>query len=524
MSPTNKSLISLDIQSKDAEEDAEYLKGRFGGIRWSIRHIQKTIGEHVDYCASNKIRVDRSAILAAGQIVSSVLKHLDGMKDIDLDPQLPPTDYGAKVTNLLQKYRMLLHAVSNVSNILNWKSPSYDQSMDTMFFALDSQKSHEINYDRYRSANLTKLEKHLTSTLSLDNSKYNLLMTSSGMAAYNLIESYLLRYVFRQDDLVFLPHYIYFETYEQISRLPMIKVIKSNIYDVTHICEFILKNQPRVVFLDPITNTSDLRMVDIKGIIRKLETQKLAHEIYIVIDGSMVSGEMLPFPRIKNEKVKILYYESCSKYLQLGLDISMGGFVVVPLEITQMIRRLRTNTGTILYDNMVNVFPKCERMVYRYRIKRFSRNALLIGKAMEDDKSLSGIVQVHYPTLKSHPDHKLAQKCNVTGGLLTFTFKNPSLNKRDSLNKFIDIALSISKRQGVSLTKGLSFGFSLPRILASSARPENNDSLPYLRLSVGDRSYHETILLASVLLEAFKSYTYSFNEGETTLTKRNSKT
>ena len=82
------------------------------------------------------------------------------------------------------------------------------------------------------------------------------------------------------------------------------------------------------------------------------------------------------------------------------------------------------------------------------------------------------------------------------------------MNERNSLNKFIDIALSISKKQGVSLIKGLSFGFSLPRIFVSSARPENNNALPYLRLSVGDRSYYETKLLADVLLEAFKIHTY----------------
>lgn len=517
MSQTNKLLISSDIQSKDAKEDTEYLKSRFGELKQSIRYIQRDIREYLNYCAFKKIYIDKPAVLATRKIITGVQKKLDEIKDIDLNPQLPTIDYTAKVTNLLQEYRSLLHVMSSASIILDWRSPSYDQSIDAMFFSLDSQKSHAINYNRYRSTSVTKLEEHLSSIFSLENenSKYNLLMTSSGMAAYNLIESYLLRYILRQDDLVFLPHYIYFEVYEQISRLPMIKIMKQNIYDTTNICEFILKNQPRVVFLDPITNTSDLRMINVKEIIKKLEKQKLTHQIYIVIDGSMVSGEMLPLPKIKNGNIKILYYESCSKYLQLGLDISMGGFVVVPVEISKTISRLRTNTGTILYDNVASVFPVCERGVYRDRIKRFSRNALLIGKVIEDDKSLSKKVRIHYPLLKTHPDHILAQKCDMSGGLLTFTFNILPLNQRDSLNKFIDIALSISKRRGVSLVKGLSFGFSLPRIFASSAQPENNDALPYLRLSVGDRSYQETMLLASILLEALKTYTSGFNKDVT---------
>jgi cystathionine beta-lyase/cystathionine gamma-synthase len=105
---------------------------------------------------------------------------------------------------------------------------------------------------------------------------------------------------------------------------------------------------------------------------------------------------------------------------------------------------------------------------------------------------------------ESHPDRELASKFNSTGGLMTFEFDDASLMQRDSLNSFIETALSTAKEMGVSLTKGVSFGFSLPRISAAAAMAEN--APPFLRLSVGDRSHDETMLLASALAEAFKKY------------------
>src|SRR3989338_1687261 len=349
--------IFLNTQRKDAQEDVVYLKNRFNEIRRSTKGIHGAIKKYLNYCKAEKLHIDKSAISAVKKIASEIFKILDRVEDIDLDPRLPATDYGERVTDLLQKYRALLHAVLGASLILDWRSPSYDQSVDTMFFALDSQISTEINYNRYRSICLSKIENHLINIFSLNKTQNDLLMTSSGMAAYNLIENYLLRYVLKPGDTIYLPHYIYFETYEQISRLPMVKIEKSNTYDASQISEFILKNKPRVVFLDPITNTAELRMINIEMVIEQLEIHGLEEEIHIIIDGSMMAGELLSFVRLKNEKVKILYYESCSKYLQLGLDISMGGLVVIPAGISKIVSRLRTNTGTIMYDNSVSSFP-----------------------------------------------------------------------------------------------------------------------------------------------------------------------
>jgi cystathionine gamma-synthase len=157
-----------------------------------------------------------------------------------------------------------------------------------------------------------------------------------------------------------------------------------------------------------------------------------------------------------------------------------------------------------MYDSAANIFPKYDRETHERRMRRFARNALLIEKVIVNDRELCGQVSITYPMCESHPDHELAGKFNSTGGLMTFEFQDEYLKQRDSLNSFIETALKVAKETGVSLTKGVSFGFSLPRISAAAAMAEN--SPPFLRLSVGDRSYDETMLLADSLAKAFKEY------------------
>jgi cystathionine beta-lyase/cystathionine gamma-synthase len=243
-------------------------------------------------------------------------------------------------------------------------------------------------------------------------------------------------------------------------------------------------------------------MTDIETVLATI-AKRLTDDVYVVIDGTMLSGQ-ISLSKLANisPHIKILYYDSCSKYLQLGLDIAMAGLVIVPIELQSIFDRLRRNTGTILYDASANIFPIYDRFVHQMRMGRFSRNAQLVGNLIESDNELSGKVIPYFPLLSSHQDYEVARKCESVGGLITFSFVDPYLNQRDSLNSFIEIALTVAKKHRVSLTKGVSFGFSIPRI--SAAMAEN--SPPFLRLSAGDRSYTETVLLAEALIIAFKTY------------------
>ncbi len=241
--------------------------------------------------------------------------------------------------------------------VLDWRSASYNQSLDTMFFGLDTQRNPGVNYNRYESNQLTFIERMLAKVLGLNQEKTVLLATSSGMAAYNLIEGYLIRYVLKPNDVVLIPHYIYFETDEQISKIFSLNIVRADTHNTDEIIELIIKNKPKIVFLDQLTNTVELRITDVEGIIKRVAEKKLNEDIYFIIDGSMISGKINPSTISNNSHVKVLYYDSCSKYLQLGLDIGMGGLIVAPIELGPTFERIRRNIGAIMYDSVANIFP-----------------------------------------------------------------------------------------------------------------------------------------------------------------------
>lgn len=500
---TDESTTSQD----EVSIDTNYWNGRFDHIREIIARMDIRLGEYSAYCSSEGLRPDQSAVTVVANFCKDAQAIIDENK-INLEECSNSREYNAKITELLQKYRALLHMALSASMALDWRSASYGQSWDTMFFGLDSQGHPGVNYNRYESGQLVKVEKMMAEVLAVDQTKAAVLMTSSGMAAYNLIQSYLFAEVLRPGDSVLIPQYIYFETEEQIAKTPWLNIIKSSIHDVESIVELVKEHKPRVIFLDPLTNTVDLRMTDVAGAIKALDSLELEDDLYVVVDGTMMPGECRPWEATSSgSKVKVLYYDSCSKYTQLGLDIAMGGLVAPPVELGPLFERQRRNNGAIMYDSASNIFPQYSRETHSMRMRRFTRNAQDVGEFVLNDDSLKNIVEPHFPKLQNHPDAELSNQFESVGGVMSFTFCDAALNQRDSLNSFIEVLLAVAREQGVSITKGVSFGFSIPRISAAAAMAEN--APPFLRLSVGDRSLQETQLLCIALKEAFIRYVQS---------------
>jgi threonine dehydratase len=500
-------LSKLDnTQSDDVSDDIRYYNGRYNDAKNKLEKYTTQFNDYIEYCDRKGIVPDSSATAMFKSLNTMASNQLLAFDVNELKIINNPTAYNKKITQLIQQYRSLMHTIMSLSLVLDWRSASYSQSIDTQFFGINSQDNPGVNYNRYESDRLTSLEKQLAQVLGLNQEKTSLLMTSSGMAAYTLLESYLIRYALKPNDTVLIPQYLYFETDEQISGVQGIEVINKNIHNTDEIVELISAIQPKVVFLDPITNTVQLRMTDVYEVIRKTSKLKLEHDVYIAIDGSLMSGELESSKLYNhtNSKLHVIYYDSCSKYLQLGMDIAMGGLVAFPTELAPIFERLRRNTGTILYDFAANIFPSYDRATQKYRMSRMGRNAQIVGQMVENSSDINQDFHAIYPKLKGHSDYKTACKFDSVGGLITFAFTDESLNQRESLNSLIEIILATAKDNGLSITKGVSFGFSIPRISAAAAMAEN--AIPFLRLSVGDRSISETRLLADTIIQSVKKY------------------
>jgi hypothetical protein len=118
---------------------------------------------------------------------------------------------------------------AHIRTALEWCSPSYAQARTLQFFQLGAQDSPGVNYERYGHSEVAELEIQLLDALGLDPETTSVLMTSSGMSAYSLVESFLLRHRLPSTGRMLLAPYIYFEAAEQLESLQVVSTARTSL-------------------------------------------------------------------------------------------------------------------------------------------------------------------------------------------------------------------------------------------------------------------------------------------------------
>lgn len=398
--------------------------------------------------------------------------------------------------------RFGLATLAHVRGALEWCSPSYTQAGVAQFFDITAQDAPTVNYERYESPAARQVEEQLVDVLGLAPDRQAALATSSGMAAYSLIEAFLIRYRLAPGDTVLLAPYIYFEASEQLTSLPGVRCVRSSGHDVEQMLAAVAHHRPRCVFVDPIANTARQEAVDIPAFLSRL-AQQVDRPTTVVVDGTMVSGALAGTQLAGRDQVEVLYYESCSKYLQLGLDAAMAGVVVCTVDERARFERLRRNTGTILSRHNALLFPRFDRAHFRRRMSRICGNARRIAGSLIAVDALRDIVEVFYPGHPAHPDAAATDLLPYAGGCVTFLFRDPGRNHRDQLEGLQEQIFGLARARGLQLTKGVSFGFSAPRVSAAASMAESEP--PFLRLYAGDRGPDQVAILAEVTADALRT-------------------
>lgn len=465
-----------------------------------LYRAQLDLDEHVAYCRSRGLPYDepvishlaesaqyarrciaerRSALVAADDVAGQPLSTAEGV------------------------LRWGLATLAYVRDALEWCSASYAQAGAVQFFDLAQQDSPKVNYERYEHAAVERVERQLLDTLGLTPDRHGLSVTSSGVAAYSLVESFLLRDRLRPGDTVLIAPYVYFEAAEQLSALPPhVEIRWAARYETDDLVADVLRHRPRCVFADPLTNTAQQRMIDLGALVERLRAV-VTWPITLVVDGTMTSGMLPPGLLAGDDAVEILYYESCSKYMQLGLDSNMAGLVAYPAHLGERFGLLRRNSGSILYRHAADMFPRFQPATYRARMRRIGDGARRIAALLSADPRVQAAGQVCHPSLPDHPDAAVARDLGFAGGCVTFLFHDPDHNTKDGLNAVIDRAIERARLSGAQLTKGASFGFSVPRLSAADAFAEGEP--PFLRLYAGDRGA-QAGLLAEALAQALHQH------------------
>src|SRR6185312_3192700 len=108
----------------------------------------------------------------------------------------------------------------------------------------------------------------------------------------------------------------------------------------------------------PLANLAEQRIIDIPFLLQELNKCEKRDTPYLFIDGSMLPCFCTEYFDKFKFNDKLFYIESCSKYLQFGLDMGMAGVVVHDVKLKPQMDRLRRNMGINLTEYASKLFPR----------------------------------------------------------------------------------------------------------------------------------------------------------------------
>jgi cystathionine gamma-synthase len=361
-------------------------------------------------------------------------------------------------STLRSAYRL----AGSLAKLVAWGAPASQESGALQSFPVAAARD-VIAYARYGSPEIAAQETAYLDMLGFDRIRARLLLTSSGMAAYSLIEAFLLRHVLRPADCIVLDPGIYFETRQQLQSLPFLDVKVACGSGRNSILEAIAAHRPSVVFVDPLTISSELRAIDLPRLLDTADSvcQRLT---WFVVDGTLLSGGFDPFTRRSPlSRARVLYYESGCKYMQFGLDLGSAGAVVVETGLGEQFERLRRGIGATASDT--SLLPRASRGAYLGYLCAQTACARAVAQAVSESSAHGkSAIECSFPSEASHPDYFEAQRYAHLGGIVVFRFLEARLNRCAPLACFIDKVVASARLQQLPLTVGVSFGFRVPRI------------------------------------------------------------
>lgn len=377
-----------------------------------------------------------------------------------------------------ERYRALIQMQSFLGSFFERASPAYDQSKTVWWFDPSYHQSDGLNYDRYGAPDVRESEARLLRALALGNDKLplKLLLTSSGVAAFTVLQQFLMSKVLKTGDTVVTSPYLYFECFEHLRQVSHVQVVASNTFDAEDIIATAERHNAKVVYLDPMANTIGLETTDIRRFAQIVSEREGWSDRYLVVDGTLISGGMPLYDWFNGPNhPKILYYESAHKYIQMGMDIIMLGLIVYPQVFHETIGLIRQVTGTTLYSRQANVLPPIDYNIHTSRMHWLTTNAEKLYHLLE--KKSSSVAEFNFPT------HWRKMGWSHGGNVVTIRLIGEDMNKRPSLDAFINLVLRAAEDENIGMTKGGGLGFSVTRIWPSTPFIRNED--PYIRISVG---------------------------------------
>ena len=264
-------------------------------------------------------------------------------------------------------------------------------------------RSKAYIYTRYGNPTLTVAEEKVATLEGAEAA----VVTASGMAA---ISSALLA-VLKAGDEVIATRQLYGGSYRlQRDILPRLGIRIHYVENDLAGIERLVNKNTRVLYTESPTNPT-LRLVDL----RKAAAFARRHKLVSIVDNTFATP-VLQQPLALGFDMTV---HSATKYLGGHSDL-IAGAVAGSQKLMAAVRRMVIYLGGSM-DPEVGFLLIRGIKTLELRVERQCRNAMAVAKFLEKHPK---VARVHYPGLKSHPDHALAKKqMSGFGSMLAFDMR-----------------------------------------------------------------------------------------------------
>lgn len=233
-------------------------------------------------------------------------------------------------------------------------------------------------------------------------------VTGSGMSAIALVCQLL-----RPGDLLIAPHDCYGGSYRLFNNLSARGAFALEFVDQTDAkaLDKALARRPKLIWIETPSNPL-LRLVDI----RDVSARARAHGALVAVDNTFLSPALQTPIALGADIVA----HSTTKYLNGHSDVVGGAVIAATEELHTQLAEWANCLGLsgAPFDSFLTL-RGVRTLAARLRVHE--ENAIQIARVLDRHPLVS---RVHYPGLKSHPDHELAKRQQRGfGGMLSFETK-----------------------------------------------------------------------------------------------------
>lgn len=385
----------------------------------------------------------------------------------------------------------------------DWHSPSVAHSVHSTAGRYDGRViAHHDDYKRDRHPDEAAWERRWVDEM-VDNPhghQLRALMTASGMAAFTTVLNHVAEQVGSRPVLMGAA------TYHECRELLHGSTLGDQIVAIPEgdfeAWRSAIVQAPGAVFFDSLCNAAGLPVADVESLIGLLHQR--GERIFLVVDNTARSVTLQPWARLTvPTRLRLIVFESLTKYAQLGLDCTAGGLIVTDVDDADRLDALRELLGTNITDVSVHQLPRPDRSLLERRLRRMGRNAQVVADTLNDRMVHGGFpVALSYPGLPEHPNFASLSDSQFRGGYVSIEPLAADIGAA-MFPRLIKSILYIAAERDVPICEGTSFGFDTTRVYLIAATSRYGS--PFLRIAAGTEHRAGIADVASVLCDALET-------------------